>query len=961
MYNSLLVNIVIGAAICLSASQSSAQITHPTRLYDASQLVDEELYMHAIELNSNDSDGEILQADLTVQYPEWQSRLEQADKALLSAPVISDLLAQIAKKESYHDLLPNGYDAKSYALQMGADRKSAEALSFYAGYELLKKKEYQAALKEFDTAIKRRVPELAYAQYYSGLANLLIGEYDQSLKHLAAVPRHSVLTHYIPYYKAVNHYALSDYETIYRQYATRSLSPDGYNTDDLGRIIAYSAYLQGDYGLCLNRLVDVSNRTDTDKLLLAIIYNAQKDASLALGELRGINYSHQNKTTLRAEYEKGIAYSNSGQYDEAIKSFTQLLNTTSDIDPSTIQWNVAMTYARQNDMTMAIRSAQSITTGDLAHAAEQWISRQISAINDPAMLQQIANSANQQNKAAINNKLYRQAKNALAQSDWLKYSDILQTLESQQANTAQLAELYAIEGLQRQKSGNTSMASTALAKYNNISQHIDHLEIAPIAQYYLAYEHLSGENTKRALGHFSRAHSLIKRHQQYERSAIAEDILTRMADIAILSKKYKEAAQSYESAIAMSGKQQEYQLYQLSKLKAVLSEPYEQVFTLDQLIADYPTGRYIDQALYDRANAYFNLKKYDKANADYAAVLDRKSDQELVELSTMQIGLIHVNAGDYQSAADYYQKIIASSSNEARKDVAINALKEIYSDHEGDTEAYLTLHEQTSKSDDTDRVLWELAQESYHNDKSALCLEQIDKLISEYPSSQYISSAYQLKGDVLHSQQKIKEAVAAYTQYLDAQPKDADVAQSVLGMVYNDLQDYMLYESLSQKSWWINSSINQNQLAQAYIHTDKMDLAESKWQLLLAEGTASESLTTAILDEYAASRKWKKLSDALASKNIKLTPKRVYTMALSQMNQDLYEPALNTIMENQETLVNDSAWLVKGIILVSDIYFIQGDKESAIGALEGMLSSDIAVPPALKKQAEKRLNNLNLQ
>ena len=89
-------------------------------------------------------------------------------------------------------------------------------------------------------------------------------------------------------------------------------------------------------------------------------------------------------------------------------------------------------------------------------------------------------------------------------------------------------------------------------------------------------------------------------------------------------------------------------------------------------------------------------------------------------------------------------------------------------------------------------------------------------------------------------------------------------------------------------------------------------------------------------------------------------PKAIYIVALSQFNQDQLQPSITTITDNYSTLISNPSWFAKATILLSDNYYLLGEKTNASAALEAMLDSDMSIPSNLIAQAKERLNEINL-
>ena len=132
---------------------------------------------------------------------------------------------------------------------------------------------------------------------------------------------------------------------------------------------------------------------------------------------------------------------------------------------------------------------------------------------------------------------------------------------------------------------------------------------------------------------------------------------------------------------------------------------------------------------------------------------------------------------------------------------------------------------------------------------------------------------------------------------------------------------------------------------------------------------ASKNEKTGFLKEttalYMKKKQWNLISELDANPKIAAlidsSPKLLYTRSLALMNQTKLDKASTSITESYNVLLDNPAWLAKSIILLSDIYILQDDKDSAIAALQALIETKSEVPPSLIDMAKNRLELIKPQ
>ena len=86
-------------------------------------------------------------------------------------------------------------------------------------------------------------------------------------------------------------------------------------------------------------------------------------------------------------------------------------------------------------------------------------------------------------------------------------------------------------------------------------------------------------------------------------------------------------------------------LYQLARAYELNAQPDKALASLDQLVAQYPNSRYMDEAQFRRGELLFSDKAYPKAQTAYEAVIKIGSSSVVLQPEPLQAWLVVVQAG----------------------------------------------------------------------------------------------------------------------------------------------------------------------------------------------------------------------------------------------------------------------------------------------------------------------------
>ncbi len=916
-----------------------------------------------------------LLATLGERLPELSYVLQRSPDYLINEPNVIESLIEVLKEDAALGISAENNPTHHAIKGKELSKKDLASIEFLYGYDQFKKKKYQAALKSFSSSFRARNEDFDFAAYYAGLSAIMINEYDKATTYLSKIGSNERLRKHAPYYLALSHYALKEYEIVSKYYSNRIHENQLFNIQGIISLVALSQYHTAQHEASLKSLAVLKqhrNLTSDEQYIQGICEKKQGKHENSLTTLSNISGSQQLNNSVT--FEKAMTLYQQGKYREALELFENLASAEG-INPHDFKWNqLIVNHKMGNYDKAAMIALQEFILSPNQNITEYLITS-LAHLEKIDLIQEIATtlSTDDQKRNTIRKILLDKALAALQDKNKIKAIEYFNLVEKTFPRIEEHAEVAAWKGLMAYEDKNFSSAKELLQKYN---QSKSSTTLKPKldfdANYILAYSYLKEKQLPEALQQFGVAFKLFKLdHTPKEKQ---EDILTRMGDIYLQHNDYTNALDAYTKALALDLKQQDYLLYQSATIAELQQRPYDALLTLDELVSNHYLSRYKEKSTLMSGNILFGLGKLDKSAHQYKKLLQAETTTEIREEAILALGLLNVNAGDYREAEKWYKQITASSTIEDNKRRAHEGLKEIYSDYTYDTEAFLKIaqNQNTGTSLPKDSVLYSLAVKFSEGGQENKALENYNHIISDFTTSRYYAPSL---FDASNIQLKNKKSISSIEnlELLIALPTNSytikafDLYQEI---TWTMLEDYTRYEILEEKR--VQNFPNEEltllrrfRSAIANLKMNRIDNIATAYSVLdlnLNDSQLSE-LSEELINFYVNKSDWKNLISTLSHSEIKARikkPKYSYYKALAHFNLEQFDETISYITSHYETLLSDPAWFAKSIILLADAYSINGDHISTRAALTALVESESSIPASVKELAAQRLELLKL-
>jgi tetratricopeptide (TPR) repeat protein len=453
------------------------------------------------------------------------------------------------------------------------------------------------------------------------------------------------------------------------------------------------------------------------------------------------------------------------------------------------------------------------------------------------------------------------------------------------------------------------------------------------------------------------------------------DANIRTADSYFMNHVYPQAADYYETAIALNQLDIDYCIYQKALCSGLLKNNQEKINDLKMLTSKFPKSNYTAAAIFETAETYSkDLNDGDNAIIYYQKILDNYPNSSFANSSLAGIGLIYYNRKEDDKAFVYFDKIVKKDpgSSEARE--VLPMIKKIF-EAQGKIDemaAYFSAVGNPLNTNEIETSLYESAKESYYNQKNCdLAMPKWESYIQKYPEGKYISEAHFGFAECAYSNDQFDKAEPSY-QFLVRRARGIYSETSLLKLTYILYKDKKyeealpLYQKLEEYAEMPANMLSGRIGAMRCAFTlKKFETAlEYANKVLNTDKISPQQTSEAKFNKAKSLFELNRLDDAMVefksihklSKNI-TGAEALYHIAKIQFAKQDYSAVEKTITTLIGYEYSNDEWNVKGLLLLADSYIAKGDDADA----ELMLKTVIEGKPKqiYIDEATKKLEALN--
>ena len=156
------------------------------------------------------------------------------------------------------------------------------------------------------------------------------------------------------------------------------------------------------------------------------------------------------------------------------------------------------------------------------------------------------------------------------------------------------------------------------------------------------------------------------------------DSYLRIADSYFMINDFSLSAKYYKKARELALFDVDYALYQNSLVSGLLGKDLLKVDLLENIVLNFSSSTYFDNAIYDLARYYKNISDYDLANKYYDDLIAFSDDNNLVADAHLSKGMISFNIGKVEKAIDAFLFVVNNYQQTEYFKEALSGLQSAY-------------------------------------------------------------------------------------------------------------------------------------------------------------------------------------------------------------------------------------------------------------------------------------------
>lgn len=848
---------------------------------------------------------------------------------------------------------------------------------FKYGYTFFNQKKLDEALEQFNFVKRQSTAYTPAANYYAGFIEYSKGLYDEALFDLKRAETNSSYAAIVPYLITNIYYKQKRYDTVIEYANSIKGRTDISNASDISMLVAEAYYFKGDFTKAVDayqQYFDAKGRPES-----GLLFRAGYANYIAGNTEKGIEYldkaaASKDTVSYYASYYLGILHLKKGNKPLALNAFD---------------------YARKNPTDKALAEESSFQFGKVSYDAgkpDQAISEfeyflktyptSSHSVEVKELLAQAYVNGNNFNKAIeyiealpSRNQYINQAYQKAA---YLKGSELFNKEQYAEAvtyfgkslefpidpNYVALASFWNAEAYSIGKKYDESI--THYQRVIGISG-VDQ-EIFLKTRYGLGYAHYNLKAYDKALFNFKDfTNKANKNTPNYT------DGLIRLADCYYVSKQYNDALATYNKAKTAGSVDNDYVLLQTGAISGIQRKYADARNQFTELIRTYPRSQYRDEAIFQRGQLEMEQGNYQAAVEGLSPLINEGSNSPYVPYAYMRRATSYSNLKQYDKAIADYSALIQKFPTHPSAQDALVPLQEALSlaGKSSDFDQYLEKVEKSNpKSEGLENLRFETAKNLYFDQQYQKAIASFNSFLASYPetaktkeSQFYIGESYyrlrefdkalpiyaDLGNDMTFDMSSKAVARVAEIEFKKGNYEKAIVTYHRLErLAINKKEQYNAWSGLME-SFFLSARYDSSDVY-ARIILEKGNIsagAQNKASLYLGKSAMAKGDFETAKDEFL---------NTLNAARDEFGAEAKYLLAQIFFNQKEHKQCYETLVSLNNDFSAYEEWVGKSFLLLADNFMALDDVFQARATLQSLI--DKFPLASIKEEAKKKLKLL---
>lgn len=833
-----------------------------------------------------------------------------------------------------------------------------DEIIFKTGYSHFRSKDYEEAKKEFQKLINKEGEYQIEATYYYGYQCYVLKQYGCALSTFEKIGDQGPKT--MQLYIAHIYYEQGDYTKSFNIVKDLDLPK---NQNEVVLLRGKLHYQLGNYSLALNEFEKYND--DVYKLLPDEIYQIAHTYSMAKNYEKAAEYFGEIAAKGGAighagSYQLGVSEVELNRKKRAMNAFAEASKLDFDKEIKELShFNYAKLAAETGMHNVAISSLQNFIktypySKNIDNAKGLIADIFLSTKNYNAAIEILESMDRMDNKS----------KEAYQIITYHRAEEMYLNKEYQNASAMFKKSLRHVIDRELEAQSYFWLGEIAfrIEDYNNSIAQINKFLSSSGASnsQYRNYANYSTGYSYFKLRDFTRAQNYFAKYRQNERMSNANkdifvDNVERLADCYFLNRQYQNSLTEYEFVVKNDYKSADYALFQMGMLYGLLDNPRKKIETLKIIQRDFQKSIYIDHALFQIGKEHLELGEYALSESIFKLIISKYDNSKYLPEAYLKMGLIYYNQNKDDVAKGYYKSVVERFPKTTYAKEAIIFIEQIYI-KQGRADEYFNYVKDIPDADVRisyqDSVLFQSAMNQYGAGNCEGASRSFEVYLSRFKNEGFFTNdvRYYLAECQFFNKQ-VDKALKNY-EFVVNQSRNEFTERSLIRLsthYYNKKEcekSVPFHQQLeiiaTTRPAFIQSVVGQ---MNCHFQMGKDNLAKDKAvQLLPIENVPKRDLVDANFILGKVQFKEGNLRTAkfhfdyvIAESRDEKTAEALYTRAELFFAQNLKDSVRADVYRLNDDFSSYEFWVVKGFILLSDLYVSENDFFQARATLQSIL------------------------
>ncbi|MEQ8423258.1 MAG: tetratricopeptide repeat protein, partial [Cyclobacteriaceae bacterium] len=495
-------------------------------------------------------------------------------------------------------------------------------------------------------------------------------------------------------------------------------------------------------------------------------------------------------------------------------------------------------------------------------------------------------------------------------------------------------------------------------------------EITTKTRYGLGYAYFNLQQYDRALFNFK---EFVKRD-----SPNLSDGVLRLADCYYVTKSYPDALANYKRAVGLKSTDNDYAHLQAGVISGIQRKYTEAASELDIVLRNYPQSRFIDEAMFQRAQLDFEQGNYAAAVSGFSRLISSNKSSKFVPYAYMRRAASHYNLKDYNKTAQDYITVVDEYSSHPVANDALLPLQEALNlaGRTGEFESHLANFKNANPdAKGIEGVEYETGKNLYFSQDYQRAITNLGNYIRNYPDSPKITEAKYYQAESHYRLKENAKALAIHQEisadftFLFASRVTARIAELQYKLGNFD-KAIPVFQQLSKEASTKKDQYNAwSGLMEAYYMLAKYDSVDAYARMILEKGNVSagaQNKASLFLGKSAMARgDYETAKDeflnTLNSAQDEYGAEAKYLLGEIFYLSKEYKQCYETLIGLNKDFGAYTEWVGKSYLLLSDNFVAMGDLFQAKGTLKSIIENfPLENIKALAREKLKRIEDNEL-